>query len=117
MVDLITKTNPVDYRMLFISLFCGAVSIFWQFWLIFEIALCAILIIYFSRGLRDLLNIHSVVVGLIVLYSFPSTILILQGKIELSDNELLMFFSAIGLALVGYTFSVLLFERSFSFEK
>lgn len=122
MGDLAKKTNSVkNYRTAFvfiaISLISGVVSIYWQFWLIFEITLGMVLVIYFSKGLRDLLNIHAVAVGLIVLYSVPSTILMLQGKIALSDSELLMLFSAIGIGLLGYTFGALFCKGLFQFKK
>ncbi len=122
MVGLMKKLHLAsNYRILFIfiviSSLCGIVAIRWQFWLIFEIALCMVLVAYFSKGFRDLLNIHSVATGLIVLYTLPSSILILQGKIALSDTELLMFFSAIGMGLVGYAFGVLFFKGLFSSKK
>lgn len=115
----LVEKNIIIYITVFIvliAILCGIASQSWQFWLIFEIVLCVVLVTYFSKGFRDLLNIHSVATGLIVLYSLPSTIMILQGKIELSDNELLVLFSTISIGLIGYTFGVL-FKRSVSFGK
>jgi hypothetical protein len=93
---------------------CLAVaSIRWQFWLLFDVVLGMVLVIYFSKSLRELLNIHSVVVGLIVLYALPSSILMLWGKTALSDQKLWVLFAAIGVGLMGYTCGVL-FLRALS---
>lgn len=110
-----------DYKIaivfIAISILCVVSSLCWQFWLLLEVGLCLTSVIYFSKRFHDLLNIHLVAIGLIVLYSLPSTISILAGKIVLSENELLVFFSAIAIGLVGYTFGVLFFKGLFPCEK
>jgi len=115
------KLHPMKYdRILFIviiicSIYAVVVST-WKFWLICEILLFFVLVISFSNGLRDLLNIHSVAISLIFLYSLPSTISILQGKIVLMENELLMLFSSLFIGFAGYTLGALYFKRLFISE-
>jgi oligosaccharide repeat unit polymerase len=109
--------NRGVFFYLIISLLCGVISQYWQFWLIFGIILYIILLIYFSKKLRDLFNIHAVVLSLIILHAFPSTILILSGEIYLDNQESLMLFSSISMGLIGYTFGALFFKKLFSFEK
>jgi len=111
------KNHKIIFIFLGISLLSGTISLFWQFWLVFGIILYIILIIYFSKGFKDLLNIHVVALSLIVLHAVPSTILILKGEIPLDNDESLRLFSAIGIGLIGYTFGALFFKKLFSFEK
>lgn len=103
--------------LLIFSFLVGIVSLCWQFWLIFGIVLYIILIIYFSKEFRDLLNIHVAALSLIILYAVPSTILILRGEIPLDNEERLILFSAISISLIGYTFGVLFLKKLLSFEK
>ena len=111
------KNHKIIFIFLGISLLLGIISLFWQFWVAFGIILYIILIIYFSKEFRDLLNIHVVALSLIVLHAIPSTILILRGEILLDNDESLRLFSAIGIGLIGYTFGALFFKKLFSFEK
>lgn len=110
-----------DYKtfiiLLIFSFLVGIVSLCWQFWLIFGIILYIILVVYFSRELRNLLNIHVVALSLIILHALPSTILILGGKIPLNNNDRLMLFSSISIGLIGYTFGVLFLKKLLFFEK
>ena len=111
-----------NYGMLFISILVvsfliGIISQYWQFWLIFGIILYIILIIYFSKEFKDLLNIHVVALSLIILHAIPSTILILQGEIPLDNDESLRLFAAISIGLISYTFGALFLKKLFSFEK
>lgn len=85
--------------------------------LLCEIILWLVLVIHFSKGFRYFLNIHSIVISLIVLYSLPSTILMLQDKITMNNAEILILFSTIYIGLIGYTFGVLFFKRLFFFKK
>jgi len=110
-----------NYKILFIlaiiSFLTGVISLQWQFWLIFGIVLYIILIIYFSKEFRDLMNIHVVALSLIIFHALPSTILILWGKIPLNNDECLMLFSSISIGLIGYTFGVLFLKKLLTFEK
>lgn len=110
-----------DYKLLFIltiiSFIASFISLQWQFWLIFGIGSYIILIIYFSKEFRSLLNIHFIAISLIVLYALPSSILILQDKIPLDNDERLVIFSAISIGLIGYSLGALCFRKLFSFEK
>jgi len=122
MKRLVKKLNfAKDYKIaivfVVISILCAACSLCWQFWLLFEVSLCAMAVIYFSKRFHDLLNIHAVVTGLIVLYSIPSTILILQGKIELSADQRLALFSSICIGLFAYVVGVLFLKKAVFFEK
>ena len=111
------KNHRILFIFLVISLLCGIISQCWQFWLIFGIILYIILVVYFSREFRNLLNIHVVALSLIILYAAPSTILILQGKINLDNQESLMLFSSISIGLIGYTFGAFFLKKLFPFEK
>jgi len=113
----LVKNYKIFFILLGIAFISGIISLFWQFWLIFGIILYIILIIYFSKEFRDLLNIHVVALSLIILYALPSAILILQGKISLDNQESLMLFSSISIGLIGYTFGALFLKKLFSFEK
>ena len=126
MAELLKKLYfPKSYKMLLIpagisllvGIFAGVISLFWHFWLIFGVFLYIILIVYFSKEFRDLLNIHVVALSLIILHAAPSTILILQGEIQLNNHESLMLFSAIAIGLIGYTIGALFLRKLFSFEK
>jgi len=111
------KNHRILFISLVISLLCGVISQYWQFWLIFGIILYIILIIYFSKEFKDLLNIHVVALSLIILHAIPSTILILQGEIPLDNDESLRLFAAISIGLISYTFGALFLKKLFSFEK
>ena len=102
---------------LLVGIFTGVISLFWHFWLIFGVFLYIVLIVYFSKEFRDLLNIHVVALSLIILHAAPSTILILQGEIQLNNHESLMLFSAIAIGLIGYTIGALFLRKLFFFEK
>jgi ABC-type multidrug transport system fused ATPase/permease subunit len=122
MKNLVKKINfTKDYKIVIvfiaISIFCMVCSLCWQFWLLLEVSLCVIAVIYFSKRFHDLLNIHAVIIGLIVLYSIPSTVLILQGKIELSADERLVLFSSICIGLFAYTMGALFLKKTVFFEK
>jgi len=110
-----------NYKILFIlaiiSFLTGFISLQWQFWLIFGIVLYIILIIYFSKEFRDLMNIHVAALSILFLHAVPSTILILGGKIPLNNNDRLMLFSSISIGLIGYTFGVLFLKKLLFFEK
>lgn len=121
MVRLV-KTNTVSQRdapaLAIIAIFLMATaSIYWQFWLLFDVFLVILLIMFFSKQLRNIFNIHSVVVSLIVLYALPSIISILLGEIAMSDEECLTLFSTFGAGFIGYAFGVLFFRRLFPFRK
>ena len=77
----LVKNYKIFFILLGIAFISGIISLFWQFWLIFGIILYIILVIYFSKELKDLLNIHVVALSLIVFYALPSTIFILLGQI------------------------------------
>lgn len=111
------KKDGISFVFIIISLLCGIISLQWQFWLIFGIVLYIILVIYFSRELRNLLNIHVVALSLIILYALPSIILIIYGKILLNNDESLRLFFSISLGLLGYAFGVLFLKKLLSFEK
>ncbi len=118
MPELLKNSHFIkDYKFFLIilgaSFFSGIMSFFWQFWLVFGIILYSILLIYFSKELRDIFNIHAVVLSLIVLYAAPSIISILQGKIFLENEEALMLFSSITLGLMGYAFGALFYKKLF----
>ena len=111
------KNHRILFIFLVISLLCGIISQYWQFWLIFGIVLYLILIFYFSNEFKNIFNIHIVALSLIVLYAIPSTILILRGEIPLDNDESLMLFSSISIGVIGYTFGSLFLKKLFSFEK
>ena len=111
------KNHRILFIFLVLSLFCGIISQYWQFWLIFGIVLYLILIFYFSNEFKNIFNIHIVALSLIVLYAIPSTILILRGEIPLDNDESLMLFSSISIGVIGYTFGSLFLKKLFSFEK
>ncbi len=96
-----------------IFIFCGIFSQYWQFWLIFGIILYLLLLIYFSKAFRNLLNIHSIAISLIVFYALPSIVLILLDEFPLNSDERLTVFSAISVGLIGYTSGVLFFKFLF----
>lgn len=111
------KNYKIFFIFLGIAFVSGIISLFWQFWLAFGIVVYIILLIYFSKEFKDLLNIHVVALSLLVLHAIPSTFLILWGEISLNNDEALRIFSAIGIGLIGYTFGALFFRKLFSFEK
>ena len=113
----LVKNYKIFFILLGIAFISGIISLFWQFWLIFGIILYIILIIYFSKEFKDLLNIHVVALSLIILHAIPSTILILQGEIPLDNDESLRLFAAISIGLISYTFGALFLKKLFSFEK
>ena len=113
----LVKNYKIFFILLGIAFISGIISLFWQFWLIFGIILYIILVIYFSKELKDLLNIHVVALSLIVFYALPSTIFILLGQIELDNVERLTLFSSISIGLIGYTFGALFLKPFFSSEK
>lgn len=111
------KNYKILFMLVIISFLTGFISLQWQFWLIFGIVVYIILIIYFSKEFRDLINIHVAALSFIILYALPSIILIIYGKILLSNDESLRLFSSISLGLLGYTFGVLFLKKLLSFEK
>lgn len=121
MVSLV-KTNTVSQRKIcvlaVIAIFLmSTVSIYWQFWLLLDVFLAILLIMFFSNQFRNIFNIHSVVISLIVLYALPSSISILQGEIEMSGDKRLTLFSSFAACFIGYLFGVLFFRCLFPFRK
>jgi len=100
-----------------ISLIFGIISFSWIFWLIFDLFLSFILIIYFSNELRDSSNIHFVSITFLVIYALPSIVLILLGEIQLDNEDTYLLFSLINIGMLGYTLGALTAKKAFSFEK
>jgi hypothetical protein len=121
MVRTIKKNNIPELHvvafMIITNSFVAIASMHWHFWLLLDILLATLIIMHFSKQLRNIFNIHSIVVSLIVLYALPSSILVLQGKISMSDDEIRTLFSAIGAGLIGYAFGVWLFKILFGYER
>jgi oligosaccharide repeat unit polymerase len=125
MRDLIIETQKfvksnrliLFLSLLGVSLLCGIISLYWQFWLLLGIIVYIASIVYFSKEIYGLLNIHVAALSLLVLHALPSTILILEGEINLDNQESLMLFSSITIGLIGYTFGALFLKKLFSFEK
>ena len=88
--------------------------LFSEFWIAFAAAVYFILFFRFSRGLRELTNMHAVVLSLIVLHAIPASVMIIQGKIGLSSLEIIRLYSSIAIGLAGYGAGALLFEKLFS---
>jgi len=85
--------------------------------LIFGFILYFMLLIYFSKTFRDLINIHSVAISLMVFFSLPSVILILLDEFHLNIDERLTVFSAISIGFIGYIFGVLFAKYLFQFKR
>jgi len=125
MRDLIIETQKfvksnrliLFLSLLGVSLLCGIISLYWQFWLLLGIIVYMACIVYFSKEIYGLLNIHIAALSLLVLHALPSTILILEGEINLDSQESLMLFSSITIGLTGYTFGALLFKKLFPLER
>jgi len=109
--------NKIFYIFICLSILFGILSKNWVFWLIFDIFLYIILIIYFSKNFKNLLNIHVVALTFLILHSIPSVILILQNKIILNNDERLILFYCFGFALIGYTFGALFFKKLNFFKR
>jgi len=103
--------------ILLIGLLIGVISLFWQFWLVFEIILYLVLLYYFSDKFLNLLNIHSSILSLLFLHAFPSTILILNKGILLTNQESLILFSSIAIGFLGYFTGVLFSKKLAFFDK
>jgi len=89
----------------------------WHYFIILAIIVYIVSIVYFSKEIYGLLNIHVAALSLLVLHALPSTILILEGEINLKSQESLMLFFSITVGLIGYTFGALFLKNLFSFEK
>jgi len=103
--------------ILLLAALCGILSLFWKFWFVFTCILFVILFMYFSKGFKDIMNIHSVAISLIVVYAVPSTVLILLGEIPVSDTELMLLLSSISIGLIGYSFGTFFTRKLFPFWK
>ncbi|MFZ2970726.1 MAG: hypothetical protein WA063_06255, partial [Minisyncoccia bacterium] len=106
-----SKINENIVFLLLVSLFAGTASLFWQFWLLLGLFIYVVAIMWFSQGLRNILNIHVVALTLVVLHAVPSTVLIISGDIYLNGIESLALFSSICIGLIGYIFGALLFKH------
>jgi len=111
------RTHKMLCSCIAISLLCGILSQYWQVWLVFGFVLSVMLVVHFSRGFSNPLNIHSAAVSLITIFALPSSILILNNKIALDRQESLMVFSSISMGLMGYAFGALLLKHLVSFDK
>jgi hypothetical protein len=98
-------------------IFLNILAFFWWFWFIFSFFCFFLLVVYYSKGLRNISNIHLVALGLMMLHAFPSIFLILQGEINLEDQGRLILFSSIVVGLVGYFFGSFFLKKSFNFPK
>ncbi len=110
-----------DIKVLLIILssvvLCGILSLFWEFWFGFTCILFVILFMYFSKGFKDIMNIHSFAISLIIAYAVPSTVLILLGEIPISDTELMLLLSSISMGLIGYSFGTFFARKLLPFGK
>lgn len=111
--DKNTKLIPISILVLATVLLPIAGTLYWQFWLIFDLLLYLILIIYFAKGYLSFLNIHLLAVTLIILYALPSLISILKGNIILDNYQFLIILSSIGIGLIGYVVGVIIFRGLF----
>ncbi|MFC1964481.1 O-antigen polymerase [Chloroflexota bacterium] len=111
--DIKTTLIPISILVLATVLLSIGGTLYWQFWLIFDIILYLILIIYFAKGYLSFLNIHLIAVSLIMLYALPSVISIIRGSIALDDHQFLVLLSSIGIGLIGYIVGVIIFRGLF----
>jgi oligosaccharide repeat unit polymerase len=92
-------------------------TLYWQFWLFFDLFLYLILVVYFVRGYLGLLNIHLIAVTLIMLYALPSIISILNGTIAVDNHQFMVLLSSIGIGLIGYFTGVIVFKGLFPYRE
>lgn len=111
--DKNTKLIPISILILVTVLLSISGTLYWQFWLIFDLLLYLILIIYFAKGYLSFLNIHLIAVTLIILYALPSLISIMKGDIVLDNHQFLVLLSSIGIGLIGYVAGVIIFRGLF----
>jgi len=107
------------YIISIIAIILGILSLFWQFWLVSIGIFYTIAILFFSTKDRDygILNIHVAALSILLLHALPSTFLIIERQIPLTNIEMFRLFLSICVGIVGYVFGVLSLGKLFKINK